>query len=336
VAVVCVVVTMSGVTAQAGAEGRDGSGRIIWSRATQGDVGGQIMSMRPDGTDLREVTGLETGGFDINAVSPDGRFVLVEHDGAESVSIQLVSLSNGEVRTIDLGCVDPCVVDLEPSWTPDGKRFMFTRVQGPIDDNGNAQFAALFEATLDGRHLRRISPAWIDGTFEEYHARWTPDGQTMVFRRIRTSDQRSALFATNARRTTTRQLTPWNLDASNGFEISQRGPTRGLVVFDTHNVALPSPDGASRNVATVPSSCKTLNDCTRKIRYITDNGSGPISSTAPSWSPDGTRIAMIEFGRDPWGQYGDVWIANADGSERIRLTNDAYGDFYTGWAPSPD
>jgi Tol biopolymer transport system component len=56
-----------------------------------------------------------------------------------------------------------------------------------------------------------------------------------------------------------------------------------------------------------------------------------IYTEAPAWSPDGTRI-VYDFG------YGDsetytVWVMNADGSEKVQLTQLPLGSLSPSWSP---
>lgn len=54
----------------------------------------------------------------------------------------------------------------------------------------------------------------------------------------------------------------------------------------------------------------------------------------PDWSPDGRMIAF-ESNRDAPGQFNQVYVANADGSNIRRLTNGGtYGNGAPSWAPS--
>jgi Tol biopolymer transport system component len=55
---------------------------------------------------------------------------------------------------------------------------------------------------------------------------------------------------------------------------------------------------------TGPATCGSLADCTSKIRYVTHNGAGPVTSFNPSWSPAGTRIAFTNVLPPEPGQPG--------------------------------
>jgi dipeptidyl aminopeptidase/acylaminoacyl peptidase len=50
---------------------------------------------------------------------------------------------------------------------------------------------------------------------------------------------------------------------------------------------------------------------------------------APSWSPDGSKIVFASYEGGPM----NIWTMNADGSHRVRLTNDAGGDTNPAWSP---
>ena len=69
----------------------------------------------------------------------------------------------------------------------------------------------------------------------------------------------------------------------------------------------------------------------RAIFTMNNDGSGAARITtyenqgAPSWSPDGTRIALIA--------YGEVYVMNADGTNPVRLTNNTVIDSSPDWAP---
>src|SRR4029079_2140657 len=69
----------------------------------------------------------------------------------------------------------------------------------------------------------------------------------------------------------------------------------------------------------------------RAIFTMNGDGSGAARITSydnqgsPSWSPDGTRIALIA--------YGEVYVMNADGTDPVRVTNNTVTDDSPHWAP---
>ena len=308
----------------------DANGRIVWSQIGEGFA--RVVSANPDGSDFRVLSDPQEGEFDIDPIpSPGGGRILFERDTEDSSVIVQMRADGSRERVLDTGCVDPCVVDIGPAWSPDGQHVVFTRVIGPFDQpNDSARSAVLWSEDLRGGHLRRLSAPGIDGAYEDYRARWTPDGLTITFTRVRNDPFNSAEFAMDADGRHARQLTPWEIDADI-YDLSQArsGRTKGVLAFETFGHD--TPEGQSSNVATVPADCRNLASCTARIRYLTDNGAGPVSSNNPAWSPDGTRIAFAEYDDVA---FADIWTMKADGSDRRRFTDSPdLWDFRPSWAP---
>ncbi|HEX6653528.1 MAG TPA: hypothetical protein VF072_12345 [Thermoleophilaceae bacterium] len=304
------------------------NGRIVWSQI--GETNARIVSANPDGSGFRFLSDPQDGELDIDPMpSPDGGRILFQRDGEDGSEIVLMRADGGRERVLDTRCTDPCADDIGPTWAPDGRHVVFTRVIGPFDQvNDSARSAVLWSEDLHGRHLQRLSEPGIDGVYEDYSARWTPDGKTITFTRVRNEPFDSAEFAMNADAAHPRQLTPWEIDADI-YDLSQSrsGSTKGLIAFETFGHG--APEGESSNVATVPSNCPDLTACTARIRYLTDNGAGPTQSYNPAWSPDGSRIAfVVESGN------ADIWTMDPDGTDRRRFTDTPdLWDFRPRWAP---
>jgi Tol biopolymer transport system component len=319
-------------SAPAGPGRADGNGRIVWSQI--GETNARIVSAKPDGSDFRVLSDPQEDEFDIDPMpSPGGGRVLFERDREDGSVVVLMRADGSGERVLDTGCVDPCVDDIGPTWGPDGRHVVFTRVVGPFDrPNDSAASAVLWSEDLGGGHLRRLSEPGIDGVYEDYRAHWIRDGRTMTFTRVRNDPFNSAEFAMDVAASASHQLTPWEIDAD-VYDVSRasRGPTKGVVAFETFGHG--PPDGESSNVATVPANCPNLTACTARLRYLTHNGAGPTWSINPTWSPDGTRIAFAEFSDV---EASDIWTMRPDGSDRRRFTDfpDLW-DFRPGWAPGP-
>jgi dipeptidyl aminopeptidase/acylaminoacyl peptidase len=61
------------------------------------------------------------------------------------------------------------------------------------------------------------------------------------------------------------------------------------------------------------------------IQITTDGG-----KETPVWSPDGTRLAYVAY--DPARSQNDLYVVNADGSDRRRLTDDVFTYFPLAWS----
>lgn len=317
-----------------------GSSTIAWSRFDQSGSRAQIVSARPNGSQLQKLTGLERRTTDIDPViSPDGTQVALERDltETESSEVVLVDSSGQNERVVDLGCADPCAFDLMPSWLNSGDRVVFTRVVGPFDQpNDSARSGVLYTAMLDGSGVERFSEPGIDGTFEDYHARFSPDGSYLVFVRIRNADLATAVFRMDADGSDVRRLTPWGLGGDlPDLSLATQGPTKDLVVFETFGMG--APEGKSQDVVTVPATCDPVSECRRKLRYVTENGAGPVASFNPSWAPNGRRIAYARFkeGDRQTPPVGDIWTVRPNGSHRRPVSKSPRFEFRPDWGPAP-
>jgi len=314
--------------------------RIVWSRFPRqtGDRL-QLVSAHPDGSHLRKLTRPGKHVQDIDAsISPNGRQVAFERDDLtkETSRVVLVRASGHKAHTLDLGCVDPCVADVTPDWLPAGNRFAFTPVLGPFDEpHDSAHSAVLYTARRDGSHLRRLSEPGIDGKFEDYRARFSPDGSYVVFQRLNNVTLDSALFRMDADGSHVRRLTPWKLEAdTQDLSLATHGPTKDLVTFETYGHGGP-PRGKSQNVATVPSTCAPVGDCRKQIKYVTHHRGGKGQSFNPSWSPNGRRIAYVRFREGRNNFIGDIWTTRPDGSHRRAVSTSPLFEYRPDWGPAP-
>ena len=315
--------------------------RIVWTRFERGSANSaRLVSARPNGSDLRRLTFPSSHTQDVNAaISPDGRQIAFERDlnDGDSSKIVLKGARGDHRRVPDLGCTDPCAFLDAPTWLNSGQRIAYTPVIGPFDQvNNSARSAVLHTARTDGSDVRRLSQPGIDGKFEDYHARFSPDGSYVVFDRVRNADVHEALFRMAADGSDVRRLTPWKLDAADeDLSLARSGPTKDRIVFQTYGQG--PPRGKSQNVATVPATCAPVSECRAKIRYVTHHSGGEIKSFTPSWSPHGRRIAYTRFraGDRHHPFVGDIWTSRPDGSHRRPVTTSPLFDFSPDWGPVP-
>ena len=249
-------------------------------------------------------------------ISPNGRSVLFERDFADGrVQIVVIDVRRGTERVIDTGCVDPCALDLQPGWLPDGRHFSFTRVRF---DKVTQTFvsALLFSEDLYGRGLRRLSEPGIDGIYEEQGARFAPDGRSAAVVRTRTADSQIAVFRLHLSGRPAAPLTDWSVGADQpDYSPARRGPTSDLVVFDTNDFV--NNPGPFSDIAVVPAWCAPLPRCTAATRLLTNNAPR-TNAFGPAWTEDGRGVVFLEFSDT---QQADLWMINADGTHRRRLTN---------------
>ena len=222
-------------------------------------------------------TSVDGGSYEVFSMNPDGT-------GA-------VNLSH-----------DP-ISDLEPSWSADGARLLFTR---GFYDNYEA-----WSMNADGSDQRNIS----NNPRPDINPAWSPDGKRIVFSTDR--DAVSDFYS---------DFDIWFMNPD-GTAQEQFTSNLGANVQDVH-VGW-SPDG--RRIAFAHGvlgghRISTIDVATKATDVLTD---GPGDETEPSWSPDGTKIA---FASTRTGS-GDIYVMNTDGSSLVRLTDNERSERDPAWSP---
>ena len=182
-------------------------------------------------------------------------------------------------------------LDLEsvtgPSWSPDGKRIVFSGSSGGITD--------LYVVNADGSEIRRLT----SDKFGDLQPQWSPDGRTIAFATDRDSANLDRLA-----------FHPWRiglLDVATGA-ISIVGGQSGLNLNPQW-----APDG--RSIAYISDRTGAANlflyDLDSRQHYQLTNVTSAISaltelSPAISWARDADRLAFTYYEN---GQY-TVWSVN--------------------------
>jgi TolB protein len=185
-------------------------------------------------------------------------------------------------------------------WSPDGKKFLFTRLQGKA--------MALWTMNVDGSDVKRLLP---NETQPHFDGHWSPNSQKIlfVFDRLRGTDGDLQVDMCNADGSDHKNFIPHQ-----SFEESPRW----------------SPDG--KKVAWVSSRENTPDIFVvgidgKKPQRLTND---PAFDNNPSWSPDGKQIA---FCSTRTGNF-EIFVMKADGSDVRRLTNHPKMDYWPVWSPT--
>ncbi len=121
-----------------------------------------LATVRPDGTDLRRITG--GGGYTYASFSPDGMSILHRRQRGEVSQIFLMNADGSGDQNLS----GAEAVDGWPGWSPDGKRIVFSR----HGQNGSQ----IFVMNRDGSGVRQLT----DAAGEFTNPRWSPDGKKIL------------------------------------------------------------------------------------------------------------------------------------------------------------
>lgn len=266
------------------------------------------------------------------AWSPDGKriaFTRLNPDG--SFSAYTIAPLGGSERKLFDG--SPW---FKMQWTPDSRWLVAGRA-GKGEPNG------IFLYPLDGGNPRRITS--VDDPGEDHAASISHDGRRLAFTRCRVRFSCDIfvqeLDASYGPTGTPRQLTRQQINIEGitwaGDTIVYAGSLAWGIMYHLWQVKSDGGEGPERieygNVNSLsPSYSAAANRLVFSLRYFDQDileyrigGGAPspilvssVDDTNPQYSPDGKKIA---FASARGGETYTIWIANADGSNPVQLTD---------------
>jgi WD40-like Beta Propeller Repeat len=304
-------------------------GIIVWTHRTPSGAE-RLLVAHADGSDVRRLTAAQPNSSDIDAqVSPDGRWVAYQEDHPDFATIHLVRPNGRRDHVLDVGCTDPCVAALSPTWMSN-RRIAFTRLVGPFDgQTGAAAAAALWSVRNDGTRMRRLSGRGIDGRFEESYLHVSQDRRFQTFRRVRSATGDAAIFRRDLPSGRLTRLTPWALRAEvEDLSTARRGPTKNLLVFESFGRG--DPDATFVDLATVPATCRSRAACAHRIQWLTDNATSGRRNANPQWSPKGRRLVFTDRASIDV-ENAEIWTMQLASGRRHRVSFSPAFDYRPTW-----
>lgn len=245
------------------------------------------------GVGARRLSGVDAeGGL---TVSPDGRSVAyaanvgLMYDAAVS-RIFVMNADGSDVRPV----TRDVTYDSSPSFSPDGRRIVFTRTVG----SGQSSMQNIFSVNVDGTDARRLT----FGPSSDFEPTFTPDGRRIVFvsdRNGGASADRTAIYSMRADGSGTRRL----IDTPGVDVEPDVSPDGRRILF------LSDRDGG-QNVFVAGAGGRNA----RPLRGRVSSCEERSCFFGPVWSPDGKRVAAVSNGR----RFAALVVMRADGLGRVR------------------
>lgn len=271
-------------------------GPIVFVSTAGGDA--QIYSVRPDGSGLKALT-TGPGENTQPAWSPDGRRIAFTSMRDGNMEIYIMDADGGHLRRL----TDHPLPDNAPEWSPDGRTIAFRSYRD--------RHANVYLVDVDSGGLQRLTDTPID----KGPPHWAPDGQRVAHTEIGMLSSSHVMVV--------------------ALQDRQRRDLTSKAASKTKNVQIRwSPDGQRLAYAAIGSKGGEIHvvdiAADRTDRLTQDT----FDDSAPTWSPDGARIAFVSNREGPriGRASGEIYVMNADGSQALNVTQHPAHDDSPAWS----
>ena len=272
----------------------------------------QIWLVRSDGSGNHLITGHVASAYQPD-YSRDGKSIAYEGGPIGTAPSQIyVATADGSDPHVAGDCALPsCQSHERPAWSPDGTRLAISAYFGPSRGNAQGTAGIAILELASGKvtpvtvHAVSSDPTGYDRVGEDRSARWSPDGQHLVFWRTRLSKDgvspETAVFVVGSDGTDLRQLTPWDELAGD----PDWSPNGALIVYSTH---------PNKVFATGESELVTIHPDGTGRTVITRFGPGGPRANHPRWVLDGSAILYMRRTGAGNATTVHVWVMRSDGT----------------------
>lgn len=313
-AVVLVAATLAPASLPAPQPGPPGTIVFVASPQPGRKVPWEVYAIRPDGTGRMRLTDAAVSGAS-GAYGPD-----LASDRRRVVFSRALNETDNRVNVITIGSPGETSVDPEPGyhwypkWSPDGRWIGYQQPtafgSGGLPTTGED---LIWVVHPDGTDPHWLGPGTLNNVFtnsaDDQAWDWGPDGRHLVMQEQAGDWSRLAVLDVGAEVEMTPASQLVRLGPGMHPDWSRRGNLIAFAVYP-RSIVVARPDGGGRRrVTLVP-----------KGEY----------AYAPSWSPDGRRLAFYTMS-DTSGI--SLYVVRADGTGRVRarLSFDAFGQAH--WSP---
>jgi len=257
-------------------------------------------------TNLAQVTFATEGACFDPTIDPTGEWVAFASTMHQRSSDIYIKSRDGRTHTQLTG--DPAD-DVMPAFSPTGQEVAFASNRGGSWDIYVMPVTggAAVQVTSDADH--------------ELHPTWSPDGRKLAYCRYSSRSGVWEIWVIDIASPGRKQFLAygmfphWNPDVARNTILFQRARKRGSRYHSVWTIDYVS------------------DEAVRPTEIVSASNAAAIN---PTWSPDGRRIAfvtVVEPETQPGGHpsMSDVWIVNADGTNRTNLTNGQYANFQPTW-----
>ncbi|MCH7527186.1 MAG: PD40 domain-containing protein [Planctomycetes bacterium] len=263
---------------------------------------------RAGGSLLQHTFTREGADFDCRLDNGGDRFVFASTRHSLHPDLYIKSVSG---RTVVQLTSDPSS-DIQPVFSPDDQRVAFAS-----NRTGNWD---IWVMDVDGRRPVQVTNTPMD----EVHPSWSSDGGRLVYSALPQTSGQWELWISPAEPSTTPSFIGYGVfpewSPIDDTILFQRARQRGSRWFSIWTIQLKGGEPL----------------------YPTEiTASADLAMILPSWSRDGQWIAYTtvsdtsENTSDFGGGYevADIWVIDADGGSRVRLTDGYTGNFGPAWSP---